>query len=125
MFVEVAFLQESAAQANTTKAMKVIVRMTPNDPGSATAATRRADCNRDGPPPFAAAWLGRASVNQVRAKVRNFPIFDFLNPLVQASSVHLPKLATKLKVLNHHIAFSFFKEVFGQTYVGSKTVHLR
>jgi hypothetical protein len=25
----------------------------PNDP--ATAATRRADCNRDGPPPFAAA----------------------------------------------------------------------
>jgi hypothetical protein len=27
----------------------------PNDPSSATAATRRADCNRDGPPPFAAA----------------------------------------------------------------------
>src|SRR5437879_1649155 len=91
----------------------------------ATAATRRADCNCDGPPPFAAASLDRASVNQVRAKVRNFPIFDFLNPLVQASSVHLPKLATKLKVLDHHIAFSFFKEVFGQTYVGSKTVHLR
>src|SRR5438046_2645607 len=27
----------------------------PNDPNSATAATRRADCNRGGPPPFAAA----------------------------------------------------------------------
>jgi hypothetical protein len=27
----------------------------PNDPSSATAATRRADCNRDDPPPFAAA----------------------------------------------------------------------
>ena len=27
----------------------------PNDPSSATAATRRADCNCDGPPPFAAA----------------------------------------------------------------------
>ena len=27
----------------------------PNDPTSATAATRRADCNCDGPPPFAAA----------------------------------------------------------------------
>src|SRR5439155_83195 len=27
----------------------------PNDPSSATAATRRVDCNRDGPPPFAAA----------------------------------------------------------------------
>ena len=27
----------------------------PNDPSSTTAATRRADCNRDGPPPFAAA----------------------------------------------------------------------
>ena len=27
----------------------------PNDPSSATAAPRRADCNRDGPPPFAAA----------------------------------------------------------------------
>jgi hypothetical protein len=27
----------------------------PNDPSSATAATRRTDCNRDGPPPFAAA----------------------------------------------------------------------
>jgi len=29
--------------------------MRPNDPSSATAATRRADCNRDDPPPFAAA----------------------------------------------------------------------
>jgi hypothetical protein len=27
----------------------------PNDPSSATAATRRTDCNCDGPPPFAAA----------------------------------------------------------------------
>src|SRR5438094_974773 len=27
----------------------------PNDPSSATAATRRADCNCDAPPPFAAA----------------------------------------------------------------------
>ena len=27
----------------------------PNDPSSATAATGRTDCNRDGPPPFAAA----------------------------------------------------------------------
>jgi hypothetical protein len=26
-----------------------------NDPSSATAATKRADCNHDGPPPFAAA----------------------------------------------------------------------
>jgi hypothetical protein len=26
-----------------------------NDPSSATVATRRADSNRDGPPPFAAA----------------------------------------------------------------------
>jgi hypothetical protein len=26
-----------------------------NDPSSATAATRHAGCNRDGPPPFAAA----------------------------------------------------------------------
>src|SRR5438093_9993762 len=33
----------------------VHVRKGPNDPSSATAATRRADCNRDGPPPFAAA----------------------------------------------------------------------
>src|SRR6266849_8691074 len=30
----------------------------PNDPSSATAATRRADCNRDSPPPFAAAHGG-------------------------------------------------------------------
>jgi hypothetical protein len=29
-------------------------RFSPNDPSSATAATRRADCNREGPP-FAAA----------------------------------------------------------------------
>jgi len=29
--------------------------MRSNDPSSATAATRRADCNRDDPPPFAAA----------------------------------------------------------------------
>jgi hypothetical protein len=27
----------------------------PNDPSTATAATGRADCNRDGSPPFAAA----------------------------------------------------------------------
>src|SRR5258706_8400651 len=31
----------------------------PNDPSSATAATRRADCNRDGPPLFAAAHVRR------------------------------------------------------------------
>ena len=31
-------------------------KQTSNDPSSATAATRRADCNRDGPPPFAAAY---------------------------------------------------------------------
>jgi len=28
--------------------------LSPNDPSSAAAATRRADCNRDGPPPVAA-----------------------------------------------------------------------
>ena len=36
--------------------MDFMVRsLPPNDPSSATAATRRADCNHDGPPPFAAA----------------------------------------------------------------------
>ena len=33
--------------------------MAPNDPSSATTATSRADCNHDGPPPFAAAQANR------------------------------------------------------------------
>ncbi|MDB6024423.1 MAG: hypothetical protein JWM68_646 [Verrucomicrobiales bacterium] len=43
-----------AAVAEIIRAF-IMRAMMPNDPSSATAATRRADCNRDGPPPFAAA----------------------------------------------------------------------
>jgi hypothetical protein len=35
--------------------MVLTVLLLPNDKSSATAATRRPACNRDGPPPFAAA----------------------------------------------------------------------
>src|SRR5438105_1575292 len=35
--------------------VRVKASIAPNDPSSATAATRRGDGNRDGPPPFAAA----------------------------------------------------------------------
>src|SRR5438093_1648282 len=47
----VTWLQETIASRQTVSKRV----MPPNDPNSATAATRRADCNRDGPPPFAAA----------------------------------------------------------------------
>jgi hypothetical protein len=46
-----------------------------NDPSSATAATGRADCNHDGPPPFAAAHLGgvrRSWLGQLKRSAQLF-----------------------------------------------------
>jgi len=50
----------SAQMSDNSKRVLIDFRFTereetPNDPSSATAATRRVDCNRDGLPPFAAA----------------------------------------------------------------------
>ena len=44
-----------------------------NDPSSATAATRRADCNCDGPPPFASAHgLAAEQYQQCHRDLRHF-----------------------------------------------------
>ena len=55
---------DPAIPASKIRFRRVIVNeaLRPNDPSSATAATRRADCNRDGPPPLAAAlaWTAQS-----------------------------------------------------------------
>ena len=63
-------------------------------------------------------------INQIRAKVRNVTGFYFVAPLIQFSIIHFPKLATKFKVLQHRISLTFFKKVFCQTHIWTKTVHL-
>jgi len=52
-------LTRKAITAGCQESVRAIVQWQPNDPSSATAATRRADCNCDSPPPVAAAhgWV--------------------------------------------------------------------
>src|SRR5437867_3814756 len=47
--------RRGTSQSDMIDLLQMHHKMLANDPSSATAATRRADCNRDGPPPFAAA----------------------------------------------------------------------
>jgi hypothetical protein len=54
MLVEVAFLHESAVQANVTAMMKLVVRMTANDKSSATRLSERNGCKREHVAGFAA-----------------------------------------------------------------------
>jgi len=64
-----------------------------NDPSSATATTRRADCNRDGPPPLAAAHVRpRGHVLSLSAETATVP-----NHLSKAKEGQQPEsLATRL-----------------------------
>ena len=63
-------------------------------------------------------------INQVRTKVRNMASFNFPTPLIQLTVIHRPKLTTKLKILQNRISLAFLKQVFGQTHIWTKTVHL-
>ena len=54
---------------------------------------------------------GFMSVNQVRSEVWDFPGFDLPTPLVQSPSVHLPKLAAKLEILQHYLSLSLLQKV--------------
>jgi len=50
--------------------------------------------------------------------------FNFPTPLIQLTVIHRPKLTTKLKILQNRISLAFLKQVFGQTHIWTKTVHL-
>ena len=65
------------------------------------------------------------SIDQVGPKVGSLPRLDLPAPLVQPPFFHLPKLPAKLEVLQHHVAFTFLQQVFGQAHIGAETIHLR
>src|SRR5678816_1774595 len=79
-----------------------------NDKASATAATRRIDCNHNGPPPFAAAhglhhfWLGRQPfkkflktfILRLASRINHYPIS---RPCVILTAQHgLPRRKNKV-----------------------------
>ncbi len=77
-----------------------------------------------GPAPRSTASGCGTSISQVGPKIGKPAAFDLRTRLVQPPIIHPPKLAAKLEVLEHHIAFAFLQEVFGQAQVRAGSVHL-
>jgi len=82
-----------------------------NDPSSATAATRRADCNRDGPPPFAAAHGGVIVMQQTQKLLnccapvnwqRELPAFGERPAWLETGATQQPLNAGQLGTRRHN-----------------------